>query len=382
MSPKKESFSLEAKHTFEKKFNQLNKIVLESVADVVGVADSNGDTIYISPSVQNLCGYNPSELLTRNGMEFVHPDDMPSVLSGLKKLPKTKEVRFEYRFKKKDGTYLWLDNVIRLVTPSKDKTEYMVFVAREIEQRKQLEYQILHTAKELAQLNVIKDKLISLIAHDLKNPIYNIISLTEFVKKKLPETSYEELIEFISRISESANSSYVLLENLLEWAKVQSGDIEFKPEQVKIRRVIMDNWNLMKVQANFKNQNFKCDVPESLSLNADFHMFDTIIRNLLSNAVKFTPEKGSVIVDTETTGSEIIIRFKDTGIGMSREQQRYLFQADSRKQLNGITTGHGSGLGLVLCNDLVLRHKGKIAVESKIGMGTTITLHFPVVGTN
>jgi signal transduction histidine kinase len=136
--------------------------------------------------------------------------------------------------------------------------------------------------------------------------------------------------------------------------------------------------DLILLQAALKHIKVVINVPASLYIYADGKMLDLIIRNLLSNAVNYTKEHGSVTISAEKTPEEVIIRVQDTGIGLSREQLKFMFSPDSRKKINSLPGTPGSGLGLILCKELMKVHNGTIAVESKLGKGTTFTLHFPL----
>jgi PAS domain S-box-containing protein len=357
-----------------------HKVVMESITDVVGVADMQGKNIYMSPSVEKLLGYKPEERIGNNGMDTTHPDDLPIVMEALKGLHESKEVTFEYRCKHQNGNYIWMEISFRKVSDETDNSECLVYVARNIEHRKALEAEILQTATELARANKMKDKLFSLIAHDLKNPIYSIITLTEFTRKQLPKLSMDAFPEFVLHVNESAKTAYILLDNLLQWAKLQTEAVAYHPEQNKLDRLVKDSMNLVLLQAALKHIKVTVNVPASMYIYGDGKMLDSIIRNLLTNAVNFTPEHGSVIITAEKTQTEVIIKMQDTGIGMSRDQLKLLFSPDSRKKINSMPSTPGSGLGLIICKELVKIHNGQIVVESKLNKGTTFTLHFPLKG--
>jgi two-component system, sensor histidine kinase and response regulator len=355
-----------------------HKITLDSIMDVVGIADITGGNIYMSPSVEKLLGYTAEERIGKHGADISHPDDLPIIQANFAKLTSKKEVTFEYRCLHKQGHYVWLEINFRLVKNEKCGNDYIVYVARDIEQRKALETELLMTATELSKTNKMKDKLFSLIAHDLKDPIHAIITLTEFTRKQLPKLSMDAFPEFVLQVNESAKTAYILLENLLQWAKLQTEIVSFHPQQTKLDRLIKDNMDLILLQAALKHIKVVINIPASLYIYADGKMLDLIIRNLLSNAVNYTKEHGSVTVSAEKTPEEVIIKVQDTGIGLSREQLKFMFSPDSRKKINSLPGTPGSGLGLILCKELMKVHNGTIAVESKLGKGTTFTLHFPL----
>lgn len=180
----------------------------------------------------------------------------------------------------------------------------------------------------------MKDKFFSIIAHDLKNPLFSLITLTEFMQLQLAKLSKTEISEFLNQMNDTAKNSFILLENLLEWAKSQSGSIDFNPEIVSIEKVIYDCWKLAKSQAMNKSINITMDIQNNLSAFADYKMLCTIVRNIISNAIKYSKEKGQIRISASQQANYVIIKIEDNGIGMSREQLKYLFSVDPRKLIN------------------------------------------------
>jgi len=354
-----------------------NKIIVDNVNDIVGVTDINGKLLYISPNVEQIVGWAPSDRINLNGLDLVHEDDIPNVNRWLSQLSNTQEISFEYRFLNKSGHYVWLENSIKLFINPDDKQAYMVFITRDIQKRKELEQQLVSTAEELSKSNQMKDKLITLVAHDLQNPIYSVITLSNFIRSKLDTINKQELLDFISQINDTAQNSFILLENLILLDKVNGRDVSLNPEKIKVKKLISDNLLLLKDQISHKELEVNIQITDDLCLNADFYIFDTIIKNILSNAAKYTHNKGQIAVSAVRNDGNVIVTIKDTGIGMSKEQQKYIFQVDTRKRLNSMSTAHGSGLGLIICKDLIAQQGGSIEVESNIKKGTKFTITFP-----
>ena len=353
------------------------KILIDNVNDLVGISDREGKLLYISPSVKKMLGWSERETIKFNGVDFAHKDDIPTIMTARNQLSKKKEVTFEYRCLTKSGEYIWLEISARIVTNPIDKEEYEIFIARDIQLRKELEEQLSASAEELYKSNQMKDKLLTLVAHDLQNPIYSVITLSNFIKSKLDTINKQELLDFISQINDTAQNSFILLENLILLDKVNRKDVTLNPEQIKVKKLISDNLKLMKDQISHKELNVTSKIPADLYLNADFYIFDTIIKNILSNAVKYTHDKGQIAISGARDNENVIVIIRDTGIGMSKEQQKYIFQVDTRKRLNTLSTAHGSGLGLIICNELIAQQGGSIAVESNIKKGTIFTITFP-----
>lgn len=353
------------------------ELIMGSVHDVISISNLEKGFVYITPSVEKETGWFSKELNRKTVFDLAHEDDKPGIVDALSHLDKEREVTFEWRSITKPGIYSWVETKVRKVYYPIDNCEYRVSTTRNIQQRKELQAQILKTTEELSALNNMKDKLLSLIAHDLKSPLFTLITVTEFMQQKISQLSQADMSEFIQQVNDSAKNSYILLENLLEWASSQSGALEFKPERVKLERVILECWKLNQSQANHKNISFSMQVPPDMYIQADYKMLSAIIRNLINNAIKFTPEHGQITISAFMENEAIKLVVEDTGIGMSREQLTYLFTVDARKQFNGVPSQHGSGLGLILCKEFMDKHNGTIDVASKIGQGSKFILTLP-----
>ncbi len=246
-----------------------------------------------------------------------------------------------------------------------------------IKKREKAEMEVSKQALVLSQLNATKDKFFSLIAHDLRNPFHNIQGLSELILSEMQNKRYENIAEYVDYIRQSSTKTFELLENLLEWAKIQTGKLEANPEKFLILDIIKDNASLLNEMANKKNIEILIDEKTDPEVYADKNMIKTIIRNLITNAIKFTPSKGKIIINIDEENEFIKVSIKDTGIGIKQEDMPKLFKIDTI-----ITTKDseikGSGLGLILCKELIEINKGEIFVESEAGKGSTFCFTIPV----
>lgn len=232
--------------------------------------------------------------------------------------------------------------------------------------------QILEQHEELIRVNQTKDKFLSIIGHDLRNPIgafKDVVSqLAEF-----PEMFPEELRnQILNELRDEAENTYFLLDNLLLWAKTQKNSIQFKPDKLKLNMVVKNNIILNTRFAERKNIKLKSTIDPDVLVYADHNMVDLIIRNLLSNAIKFTPENGKVqlkVRDKEAGMYEVSV--KDTGVGIDEKDLSRLFDENDHLSTYGTDNEKGSGLGLILCREFVEMNGGTIRVESKPAQGST-----------
>jgi signal transduction histidine kinase len=232
--------------------------------------------------------------------------------------------------------------------------------------------------KELESINATKDKFFSIIAHDLKNPFASLIGASDFLVNSSDELSPEQLKSFHEIINQSARTGYRLLENLLEWARMQTGTMAFKPKMVDLWNLVNEVVILLTGSAEQKDINLIARIDENLSAIVDENMINTVVRNLVSNAIKFTGRGGEIIVSSMLTDHFIEITVSDNGIGIPKDKIGKLFRIDEKMIQNGTENETGTGLGLILCKEFIERHKGKIRVESDLGKGSKFIFTIPV----
>ncbi|MFW6257623.1 MAG: sensor histidine kinase [Prolixibacteraceae bacterium] len=234
--------------------------------------------------------------------------------------------------------------------------------------------------RELNKTNQQKDKLFSVIAHDLKSPFSGIIGFAEILKENLHELSAEQLADFTNHIYKSANNTYNLMENLLEWASIQRSTIKLKPETIHIYRLLEEVTEQVNDQALEKNISLALDIPYNQEWIADKNMLTGILRNLLTNAIKFSFQNNEVLVSVRQVQNELQFSVTDKGVGMSEEKTKMLFLNEPNESTRGTGDEKGSGLGLAICKDFVKLHGGTIWAESQARKGTTITFSLPSLG--
>jgi signal transduction histidine kinase len=231
---------------------------------------------------------------------------------------------------------------------------------------------------ERDRLNKTKDKFLSIVAHDLKNPFNVILGFTELLEIGFDKMDDEKKRNYIKTLNVTARKTYNLLEDLLNWARAQSDTLEFNP--VKIALDVLLKQNLFLFLESIKNK--KIDIIENVKANcfsvADENMIDTVLRNLISNAIKFTPEGGKITCHCKIENNMVVVEIADTGIGMNHEGLNKLFHIDKTHSTTGTAGETGTGLGLLICKEFIARNKGKIWVSSEDGKGSTFSFSLPV----
>ncbi len=238
--------------------------------------------------------------------------------------------------------------------------------------------QIRKQADEIHRINLTKDRLYSVIAHDIKSPFSNISMLISSLAEGYLEAGTEEYDEILQSINSSTQETYGLLENLLQWTRSQTGDLDQSPEPLQISKTIESTCRLLLPQAENKNIEIDHRQDPDLTIHADRNMMQSVFHNLISNAIKFTPEGGKVTVSAKEEDNQAAIRVQDNGVGIPEENLKKLFLDQGQLTTRGTNDEKGSGLGLLLVKDFVQKNKGRIDVDSVVDKGTTFTLTFPL----
>jgi len=250
------------------------------------------------------------------------------------------------------------------------------FKPEEVKARVSTHIKIVQQNNELKKLNANKDRFISIIAHDLKNPFNTILGFSELLVNNIHKYDIDKIEKFAKNINQAAQNAFKLLEDLLLWAKAQS-NILFNPVNLNLTDICKDIVQNLKYTYNNKNISINCLITQDLFVFADLNMLNTIIRNLISNAIKFTNNGGEINIYTEQNQTNITIIVQDNGVGISSETLPKLFDISQKRSTLGTENEKGSGLGLALCREFVEKHGGKIWAESEIEKGSKFKFTIP-----
>jgi len=261
-----------------------------------------------------------------------------------------------------------------LVQKSKTTVSILNNFIEEIEQKN---IKIQSYTNELELANKTKDRFFSIIAHDLKSPFNSLIGFSELIKLSIEEKDFDDVEKMNELVLQTSTQAHKLLLNLLDWSRAQTNEIKFKPVKVDINKLITENIELFKAQANKKNILLEFVPNETVYVLADIDMTNIIIRNLISNAVKYTKE-GYVSVSISLQANSCIIKIKDTGVGIEQKIIDRIFNLADNISTTGTDGERGTGLGLILCKEFTDKNNGKLLVESNVGKGSVFTLELPV----
>lgn len=328
-------------------------------------------------------GYSPQEIpkTMEDIFSKIHPDDLQLVkrklldhLSG-----KSNFYTTDFRMRNKWGDYRWVANFGMVTERDEEgKAINLVGLTMNVNERKKAEEKIKKQNEELIRTNAEKDKFFSILAHDLRSPFQGFISLTELMADKSNEMNPEELASATKTLQDTVKNIYELLENLLGWAMVKRGTKKFSPEKLRLAPLVKSAIDLLNAQIVSKQHTIKNQINPEIDVFADRESIKTILRNLLSNAIKFTPKGGSLEILLKSSEKGFLtIGITDNGIGMPEEILANLFNIQFKVSRPGTENEPSTGLGLILCKELIEKHGGELWAESEVGKGTTFWFSLP-----
>lgn len=290
----------------------------------------------------------------------------PEIISLIKTdLQKTIDIEIE-----EAGTLRHFQVSATPVYDSQDRFLGKTLIFTDITERKNAEQVLINNEAYLKDLNATKDKFFSIIAHDLQGPFSSLMGLTEVLSTVLEQDKKEKALHIAKVMNESSKQTNRLLQNLLEWSKIQRDKFTYTPEKLNLKQVIKEEAdNLSNVMCQ-KRISIDINTDSTLLVYTDPNTLKTTLRNLISNAIKYSYPQGKIEVGTECSGSEVIVSVKDSGIGISDENQQKIFRIDNNFSANGTGNEKGTGLGLILCKEFVQMYNGRIWVESEPDKGS------------
>ncbi len=283
---------------------------------------------------------------------------------------KRKVIKYEENSPYKDGMRTGLVSVSPIFNEN-DECTHILGTVSDITNRVKAEKALKTSEKELRNLNATKDRLFSIIGHDLRNPLNNIFGFAFLLQRRVAQYNDKKMNKYIEAISQSAHGVSDLLENLLEWSRTQTQEIKVEKGNFYLNEIVEANLKLFYNSAKAKKIKLISKIKPGLMINADKTMLSTVMRNLISNAIKFTPENGQIIVSAEQIAGETTVRVHDTGIGMNEKTVKNLFDTNDIQVNSGTSGEKGTGLGLMICKEFIDLHNGKIWAESTEGKGST-----------
>ena len=353
--------------------------IFNSVSEAIYVLDESGTFIDVNKGAEKMYQFTKEELIgqTPQSIGALERNDLKEIQSILKKVYKTgTSASFDFWAVRKNGEIFPKE-----VFVNKGKyfgKDVLIATGRDITEKSMAEERIRAKNEELQKINAEKDKFFSIIAHDLRSPFAAFLGLTQLMVQDLPTLKRDNIQEIALLMKESATNLHSLLENLLQWSRLQQGIVAFNPHHFLLVEKINNSMHSVLEIAVNKGVEIVINIPVGMVVYADENMLESTIRNLATNAVKFTDKGGKILISAKSEpNGDVKISIKDTGIGMNEKMIEKLFRIDELSCRQGTNGEPSTGLGLILCKDFIDRHSGKIWAESTELMGSTFHFILP-----
>ena len=381
-----ENITDQVKAEKEKKRNDLfQEAIIKNAAEGLCVCYNCEEFPFVnftvwSDQMTKITGYTMDEINKQGWYQslFKDPEIQQKAIQRMSAMQEGDDiVTEEWSITTKDNTNKTISISASVILEENSKTHVMALITDTTVKRKYTEAIENHN-KELKRLNDTKDKFLSIISHDLKGPIGSQVQLLEILIETIKKKSIDEIEQYILKLYEQSKVSYELMDNLLNWAKSQIGSRKIKPEKFVLKELVDEVTDHFTDDGKNKQINIYNMVKQGTLVFADKSSIQTVLRNLISNSIKFTKPGGKIKISSERIKNMIYIKVEDNGVGMSKSEVDTLFQMGETKSKTGTKNEKGSGLGLLICKELVSDNHGEIWAESEYRKGSTFIFSLPV----
>ncbi len=356
------------------------RLLAENISDVIIRLNPVGEILYASPSSLAMLGYHPEEMLGRAGLEFVNSEDVAEIISRINHAtdgtaPTTSIV---FRFYHKQRHMIWLEATGQLITSSATG-EVIEFIAslRDISERKRAEEAIKQALEKEKELGELKSRFVSMTSHEFRTPLANIMATTETLSTYRQKMTDQQIEQRFSNIRGQVDHLKDIIDDVLQFTRIDLQFVEYNPQPSSLDALCQEIVGEFDSRADVPHQLIYTAENMPLTMDFDKKLMRQIINNLISNAIKYSPSDKPVKVSLVCKDSVCIVTVADQGIGIPEADLKHMYEPFHRA--TNVGTISGTGLGLIITRKAVELHGGTIAIHSKVGIGTTITLEIPVV---
>jgi PAS domain S-box-containing protein len=355
------------------------RLLVQYSSDPIFSFNADESYRFVNDAFAGPFGKKPEEIIGKTPYDIFPPDEAEKRLRLVRKVFNTGEKgEIEVKVVNIHGEEKFYLTMVDPIKDAEGNILWVTCIAKEITQRKKAEEELKLKNELLNATNAEKDKFFSIVAHDLRGPMNGFLGLTGIMADDIESLSASELKEIATTMRTSAVNIYRLIENLLEWSKMQRGILNFEPQPLFLKLSLTKSIELMMDTANKKGIDLRINIPDHTVVIADIHMLETIIRNLISNALKFSFKGGIIEISAEKTVDDMVrVVITDNGIGMSPELLEKLFTLTENINRKGTEGEPSTGLGLILCKEFVEKQGGKIWAESVEGEGSSFIFTLP-----
>ena len=361
--------------------NDFYSQVVDSLEDYA-VLTTDEDLIINSwnSGAESIFKYSSKEIIGKHFKTIFTKEDIKKGIPGIEIHRATKEGRAkdERWHLKKDKNIFYASGLVFPLNDENKNCIGFVKILRDLTDKKNAEVAIKKYLKELEELNIHKEKTLSVLSHDLRSPLTSMLASTTFLKSKFESLKPADALQMLDILHISTKNMLGMLNNLVEWARIKYAAEIFTPEVLNLRNYVFQVTENMHENAALKEIEVKNDIHSKIAVYADRKMLSSIIHNIVSNAIKYTPISGKVTIDAKIVKNKVVVEVKDTGIGMTAEALEKLLSSEIHAPKTSITNEDGAGIGLLLVKGFLEKNGGKISVKSQLGKGTSFYFSLPI----
>lgn len=357
---------------------QTLKLITDNLPSLISYIDENFRYQFVNKTHTDWLQMPLNKIKGRHIKEILGEDAFNNLYPHIKKALDGEIVNFENTGVIRKSHRVYLNSTVIPHFDSDNTIKGIFVLVTDITNLKKRENKIKSQKKELQKINATKDKLFSVIGHDLKNPFNSILGFSELLSEEIISLSKEDARDIAIQLKEKSNQAYNLLTNLLDWSRTQLKRIESSPEKIALNKFVDEIMEALQDTATHKNIKLLSRLRDDIYVYADRNMMLSVFRNLLNNAIKFTRSGGQIEVDAENRNNYIKISLRDNGVGIDPEHLSHLFNLESEFTTAGTDNETGTGLGLMICKEFIELNRGKMWINSVKGEGTTIHFTLPV----
>lgn len=360
------------------KSDELYRLLVEGLRIISWEADiKTRQFTFVSRQAEDILGYSIDEWLKPCFWEnHIHPDERTFTLNFSKMFAmKGQDHDLEYRFQSADGRILWFRDIVSVIKKDGEPTALCGAMVN-ITDRKVMENALQNAKEQAEEATALKNKFVSLVAHDLKSPLTSVVGLLALMSRQLDKSLELKHREMFAHIKKSGERMIQMINELLDISRLQTGAIKPQPRFMDCHAAIEECVASLRFVAEEKEITLRNEIMEGQRLYADPELFRHVVMNLLTNAIKFSPQ-GSTTAIFVPTGARSVIAVKDQGMGISEDIIPNLFRHEVKTSTVGTAGERGTGLGLPYCADILKAHGGSISVESEEGKGSVFLAEFP-----
>ena len=348
--------------------------LLDSLPGLAFLKDKNHRYLIVNQKFCDAIGYTKEELIGKTDFDILpHHTAIKYITEDMEVLKTGKIMDTREEQTLVDGKLLTIGTRKVPVKDNSGNVIGLIGLGVDITERKEAEEAIKKYSSELEELNAEKDKFFSIISHDLRSPFQGLLGLTNAIVEEYENLSVEELKLFVNNIYNSSKNLFNLIENLLQWSRIQRGKLEINLTQIELYEAILYVINLLSRNAAAKDIRIINETVPSIFVYSDVNILHSTLQNLISNSIKFTGYGGEIKISSIVEDNFIAVTVYDNGVGIHEDDLSKLFRIDTQHTTIGTAKESGTGLGLIICKELIEKQGGTIKVESKLGKGSAFT---------